>query len=106
MTLLTCAAVRRRLPAFYDRELPIPDLIAIESHVSGCPPCSGELRELRELSSIEIALLTRAEGAAGWEVGESTLGAGAAAADRAMPENQSRRWDSPAGGARNDRCGW
>ena len=26
MTLLTCVAVRRRLPAFYDRELPIPDL--------------------------------------------------------------------------------
>ena len=36
------------------------------------------LRELRELSSIEIALLTRAEGAAGWAVGESTLGAAAA----------------------------
>ena len=34
MTLLTCAAVRRRLPAFYDRELPIPELIAIESHIS------------------------------------------------------------------------
>ena len=52
MTLLTCAAVRRRLPAFYDRELPIPDLIAIESHVSDCPPCSGELRELRELGDV------------------------------------------------------
>ena len=34
MTLLTCAAVRRRLPAFYDRELPIRELIAIEAHVT------------------------------------------------------------------------
>ena len=49
MTLLTCAAVRRRLPAFHDRELPIPELIAIESHVSDCPPCSSELKEMREV---------------------------------------------------------
>ena len=52
MTLFTCAAVRRRLPAFHDRELPIPDLIAIESHVSLCPPCSGELRGLRALGDV------------------------------------------------------
>jgi hypothetical protein len=48
MTLLTCAAVRRRLPAFYDRELPIPELISIESHISDCPPCSSELKQMRE----------------------------------------------------------
>jgi len=30
MTLLTCAAVRRRLHPFYDRELPVRELIAIE----------------------------------------------------------------------------
>ena len=47
MTLLTCSAVRRRLPAFYDRELPIPELIAIESHLSGCEPCTDELGELQ-----------------------------------------------------------
>jgi hypothetical protein len=47
MTLLTCGAVRRRLPAFYDRELPIRDLIAIESHLAVCTPCTGELRGLR-----------------------------------------------------------
>ena len=47
MTLLTCAAVRRRLPAFYDRELPVSDMISIESHVSGCPPCWSDLRDLR-----------------------------------------------------------
>ena len=47
MTLLTCVAVRRRLPAFYDRELPVSELIEIESHVSDCPPCASELRDLR-----------------------------------------------------------
>jgi len=52
MTLLTCAAVRRRLPAFHDRELPIPDLIAIESHVGTCSPCAGELRQMRRLGDV------------------------------------------------------
>jgi anti-sigma factor RsiW len=49
MTLLTCTAVRRRLPAFYDRELAVRDLIAVEAHLADCPPCAGELRELRSL---------------------------------------------------------
>ena len=49
MTLLTCAAVQRRLQAFYDRELAIGDTIAVEHHVSGCPPCSRELRALRSV---------------------------------------------------------
>jgi Putative zinc-finger len=49
MTLLTCAAVRRRLAAFHDRELPIADLIAFESHIHDCPPCARELRELEEV---------------------------------------------------------
>jgi hypothetical protein len=49
MTLLTCAAVRRRLPAFYDRELPVRELIAIESHVTGCPPCTRELQGLQHV---------------------------------------------------------
>ena len=52
MTLLTCVAVRRRLPAFHDRELPIPDQIAIESHISGCPPCAGELEDIRQLGDV------------------------------------------------------
>jgi hypothetical protein len=52
MTLLTCTAVRRRLPAFYDRELPIRELIDIESHVAGCPPCSKELGQLRSLGDV------------------------------------------------------
>lgn len=51
MTLLTCAAVRRRLPAFYDRELPVPELIAIEGHLHDCPPCSRDLRELQDVGA-------------------------------------------------------
>lgn len=47
MTLLTCAAVQRRLAAFHDRELPVREQIAIESHVEGCPPCARELRALQ-----------------------------------------------------------
>jgi len=52
MTLLTCAAVRRRLAAFYDRELSVTDLIAFESHLKGCPPCTRELRELEGVGNM------------------------------------------------------
>lgn len=52
MMSLTCVAVRRRLPAFHDRELPIPDLIAIESHVSACRPCAETLQDLRDLGDV------------------------------------------------------
>ena len=49
MTLMTCSSVRRRLHDFYDRELPVRELIAIGSHVETCPPCT---RELRAISTI------------------------------------------------------
>ena len=49
MTLMTCSSVRRRLQAFYDREMAVRELIAVENHVSTCPPCT---RELREISAI------------------------------------------------------
>jgi hypothetical protein len=49
MTLLTCAAVRRRIAAFHDRELPVGEMIAIETHIHECPPCAKELRELRSV---------------------------------------------------------
>lgn len=47
MFLLTCAALRRQLAAFYDGELSIEEQIAIEVHLDGCPPCAREARELR-----------------------------------------------------------
>ena len=49
MTLLTCAAVRRRLSAFYDRELAIAEQIAIETHLHDCPPCARDLRDLQDV---------------------------------------------------------
>lgn len=51
MTLLGCAAVMRRLPAYYDRELPVQELISIESHVQDCARCAAELRGLETIGS-------------------------------------------------------
>lgn len=47
MMLFICAAVRRRLQAFHDRELPIRELIDVEEHVHGCAGCTGELEAIR-----------------------------------------------------------
>jgi putative zinc finger protein len=52
MTLLSCAAVQRRLHAFYDQELPVREQIAIKSHVQDCPPCSRELRDLERVGDM------------------------------------------------------
>lgn len=49
MTTFTCASVRSRLPAFHDRELPIPELIAVEHHIQDCPGCARELHALRDV---------------------------------------------------------
>lgn len=49
MTLMTCSSVRRRLQAFHDRELPVRDLIDVEAHISTCPPCARDLREIQSL---------------------------------------------------------
>jgi len=51
MTLLTCAAVQRRLEAFHDRELQVGDLIAIETHLHDCPPCARDLNELQAVGA-------------------------------------------------------
>ena len=49
MTLMTCAAVRRRLQEFHDRELPVNETIAVEHHVAECPPCARDLRRMTSL---------------------------------------------------------
>jgi hypothetical protein len=43
---MSCSTVRRRLQAFYDRELPAREQIAVETHISECFPCGRELRDL------------------------------------------------------------
>ena len=52
MMLWGCAAIRRRLAAFHDREMPVGDLITIEDHVSGCPSCATELHALRQVGDV------------------------------------------------------
>jgi hypothetical protein len=47
MTLMTCASVRRRLQCYHDRELPVREMIAVESHLGGCPPCAHDLTNLQ-----------------------------------------------------------
>jgi hypothetical protein len=51
MTVLTCAAVRKDLAAFYDDELPIQRRIAVQAHLAGCPPCAAALEEFVDLGS-------------------------------------------------------
>lgn len=51
MTLMTCAAVQRRLQAFHDRELQVADLIAIEGHLHDCPPCTRDLSQLQAVGN-------------------------------------------------------
>ena len=46
MTPLTCAAARRRLHAFHDRELPVSQQIAVESHLEWCGSCAVALAQL------------------------------------------------------------
>jgi hypothetical protein len=50
MTGLTCVAVRQRLAAFHDHELPVPDRIAVQSHVNQCGACANELTEFGDVS--------------------------------------------------------
>ncbi len=49
MTNWTCAAVRERLQACHDRELPVAEQIAVETHASACPDCGEALADLRAL---------------------------------------------------------
>jgi hypothetical protein len=49
MTIMTCAAVQRRLQAFHDRELAVGDTIAVEHHIATCPPCARDLRDVQLL---------------------------------------------------------
>ena len=51
MKPLTCAATRRRLQAFYDRELDVAGQIAVGAHLDWCDHCAAQLSELRALGS-------------------------------------------------------
>jgi hypothetical protein len=51
MKPLTCAAARRRLNAFHDGELSIPDQIAVEAHIDWCEVCASTLTDVRLIGS-------------------------------------------------------
>jgi hypothetical protein len=60
-TLLSCAAVRRRLEAYHDGELSVPDQIAVQAHIEECPPCMAECRALAEVGdTLRRAAVSRA----------------------------------------------
>jgi len=65
MTPKTCSAVRRRLSAFHDGELPIEERTAVQEHLRTCVPCADEAQSLKELSSaLRLAATEHVEEAA------------------------------------------
>jgi len=52
MTVLTCAAVRKHLAAFYDDELEIQRRIAIQGHLYACVTCAGIYQDYLDLGSV------------------------------------------------------
>jgi len=52
MKPLNCAATRRRLNAFYDRELAISDQIAVSAHLEWCDECAEALDAMRVVGRI------------------------------------------------------
>jgi Putative zinc-finger len=49
MKPFTCAATRRRLDAFCDRELPIADEIAVSAHLEWCAECASAADQIRSV---------------------------------------------------------
>ena len=93
MTLLTCGTVRRRLPAFYDRELPVRETIAIDAHVSECEACADELRGLRDVGEVLRLAIPPAQ-ADDWSgVQSSVIGRMRAEAYESWPARTGRMFD-------------
>ena len=56
MKALTCAATRRRLQSFHDRELAFTDQIAVSAHLEWCDRCAASLAEMRAVRTALHAL--------------------------------------------------
>jgi len=52
MKPLNCAATRRRLNAYHDRELGISEQIAVSSHLEWCDDCAEALGDMRAVSRV------------------------------------------------------
>jgi anti-sigma factor RsiW len=48
---MNCEKARERLNAFLDHETTEADTLEIRGHLSGCPACQTELRELQRLNA-------------------------------------------------------
>jgi hypothetical protein len=60
MKPLSCAAARRRLQSFHDRELSVRDQIAVGSHLEWCDHCAAALAELCEVrSALQVCAASR-----------------------------------------------
>ncbi|HEY2907053.1 MAG TPA: zf-HC2 domain-containing protein [Vicinamibacterales bacterium] len=51
MKVITCAAARRKLQAYHDRELAVGDEIAVASHLEWCRECAETFADLRLVSA-------------------------------------------------------
>jgi hypothetical protein len=83
MKALTCPAARRRLQAFHDAELAVPDQIAVEAHLDWCDECAATLRDLRMMRSTLHAIVPRS----GALTNEDAAGFTAAVVNRLKAEN-------------------
>jgi anti-sigma factor RsiW len=60
---MTCAATRRRLAAFHDRELSIADQIAVQAHLAECAACRADAGALEAIGdSLRLVASQTAEG--------------------------------------------
>lgn len=85
MKALTCAAVRRRLHAYHDRELNVADQIAVGSHLEWCDRCAASVAELELLRTL---LQSAAPGRATF-LEDETAEVGAAALSRVKAEQEA-----------------
>jgi hypothetical protein len=63
--LMSCGAVRRRLAACHDGELPVHEQIAVQAHIEGCPPCMAEYRALVDVGETLRRAATQANSSLG-----------------------------------------
>jgi hypothetical protein len=56
MKPLTCAATRRRLDPYHDRELPVTDQIAVAAHLEWCDDCAAIAAGMRSVGAALRAL--------------------------------------------------
>ena len=94
MTVMTCAAVRQRLAAFHDDELPVQEQIAVQSHLHDCQPCREELCDGYEAVTTALRLAAAPGPADDWTgLQPGVISRMRAEANEAWPARLSRMFD-------------